>query len=300
VSVAGSISARLSVVPLKGRGAPTRIGRSTLDGLEGVAFGSAGSVIYSSRAGGRASLWVTRPDGSDRRPIVESGPAEYFYFPVAAGDGRVAYISSGQQGVALKVAGMDGSPPRTLATDVRREAIASSSDGNVLAFSALVDGTPHVFTTGLDGKRREQVTALLSFAPAVDPEGRRVAYYYVADGLFRIGVSRVGGGAALLADLPAEAPSANSRLQLVGDGIYVNTVRGDRANVWFQPLDGSPARRLTSFDDQLLFDFAVSADASMLAIVRGTRLRDAQAITGFDGRSAQAAGPGSAPLEAPR
>ena len=300
VSIAGSISARLSLSPLKSQGASARIGRSTLDGLEGVAFGSTGSVIYSSRTGGRSSLWVTQPDGSDRRPIVEAGPAEYFYFPIAAGDGRVAYISSGQQGVQLRVAGLDGSTPRTVVADVRRDAISSSADGRVLAFAALIDGTPHVFTIAPDGKGREQVTTRPSFAPAVDPEGRRVAYYYVANGLFRIGVSRLGGGEALLADLPAEAPSANSRLQIVGDGIYLNTVRGDRANVWFQPLDGRPARRITSFDDQLLFDFAVSDDESMLAIVRGTRLRDAQVITGFDGRSAPAAGPGTAPDEASR
>jgi len=141
-----------------------------------------------------------------------------------------------------------------------------------------------------------------SFAPAVDPEGRRVAFYYVANGLFRIGVARLGGGASLLADLPAEAPSANSRLQLIGNGLYMNMVRGDRANVWFQPLDGGPARRVTSFDDQLLFDFAVSADGLTLAIVRGTRLRDAQVITGFlDGGSSGAEGrAGAGDTESPR
>ena len=47
------------------------------------------------------------------------------------------------------------------------------------------------------------------------------------------------------------------------------------------PLDGRPAVRVTSFEDQLLFDFAVSRDGTTLALVRGPRLRDAQLITGF-------------------
>jgi serine/threonine protein kinase len=59
-------------------------------------------------------------------------------------------------------------------------------------------------------------------------------------------------------------------------------VAGDRANVWFLPLDGKPGRKVTSFTDQLLFDFALSDDGERLLVARGPRLRDAQLITGFD------------------
>ena len=302
VSIAGSVSARVSVMPLRGGGTPVRVGRSTLDGLEGVAFDAEGSVVYSSRVGGRSSIWVTRSDGSDRRPLVQAEPAEYLYFPAVAGGRRAFYLSNTQKGTEVQSVGMDGSAPRTIAADVRRDLISASVDGNVVAFSAHVDGVPHIFTSDPDGTRRTQVTKVPSFSPAVDAQGRRVAYYYVANGLFRLGVSAIDGGGALLADLPAEAPSANSRLQLNGDGVYLNTVRGDRANVWLQPLDGRPARRVTAFDDQILFDFAVSPDGSTLALVRGARLRDAQVITGFHGGAAMrpADRAGTAPEEGSR
>ena len=302
VSVAGSVSARVSVMPLRGGGTPIRIGRSTQDGLEGVAFDAEGSVVYSSRVGGRSSLWVTRSDGSDRRALVQAGPAEYLFFPAVAGGRRAFYLSNTPKGTEVHSVGMDGSAPRTIAADVRRDLIAASVDSDVLAFSALIDGVPHIFTSDPDGTRRTQITSVPSFSPAVDAQGRRVAYYYVANGLFRIGVSAIDGSGSLLADLPAEAPSANSRLQLNGDGVYLNTVRGDRANVWIQPLDGRPARRVTAFDDQILFDFAVSPDGSMLALVRGSRLRDAQVITGFHGGAAArpADRAGTAPEEGAR
>jgi hypothetical protein len=74
---------------------------------------------------------------------------------------------------------------------------------------------------------------------------------------------------------------------LIGDGVYVNTMPGDRANVWFLPLDGRPARKITDFDDQQLFDFALSRDGQTLAVARGAR--DAQLITGFRGAGGGAA-----------
>ena len=54
-------------------------------------------------------------------------------------------------------------------------------------------------------------------------------------------------------------------------------------------LNGGPAVRVTSFEDQFLFGFAISRDATTLALVRGPRLRDAQLITGF-GAYASASG----------
>jgi hypothetical protein len=113
------------------------------------------------------------------------------------------------------------------------------------------------------------------------PSGKRAAFYFInSSGQFRLGVTAVDGG-PLLADIPTEVPSANSRLALTDNGLYLNTMPGDRANVWLQPLDGRPARRITSFEDQLLFDFAISRDGRTLAVARGPRLRDAQLITGF-------------------
>ena len=69
-----------------------------------------------------------------------------------------------------------------------------------------------------------------------------------------------------------------------GNALYVNTVQGDRANVWRLPLNGGPSRPITAFTDQLLFDFALSDDFErdgLMVVARGPRLRDAQLITGF-------------------
>ena len=280
VSVSGIVSASVLAVPRRG-GRPVRVSRSTRDGMWGVAFAADGSIVYSSEAGGASSLWRAGADGANRSPLIAGTSLETLAFPSVADDGTIYYVASSRSGVELRAVARDGSSPRVLARDVRADVIAVSRDGESLVFTALVEGASHLFRVGRDGGGRRQISTALSFVPSIDPSGKRVAFYYrAADGRFRIGVSSIDGG-PLLADLPAEAPGTNSRLVLTDDGVYLNTMPGDRANVWLRPLDGRPEVRVTSFEDQLLFDFTVSRDGTTLALVRGPRLRDAQLITGF-------------------
>ena len=58
---------------------------------------------------------------------------------------------------------------------------------------------------------------------------------------------------------------------------------GDRTNVWLLPWNDGPAKQVTPFEDQQIYDFAVSRDGNTLAVARGPRTRDAQLITGFAG-----------------
>ena len=141
---------------------------------------------------------------------------------------------------------------------------------------------PRLVRVASDGSNPTPVFDGPAYRPALHPSGTRVAFYF-ADSAekSRLGVCSVEGGPLLL-DVPIEPPGPSSRLVLRDEGVYLNTVPGDRANVWLLPAGGGPARKLTAWDDQLLFDFAVSRDGSTLAAARGPRLRDAQRITGFD------------------
>ena len=280
VSVSNIVSASVLTLPRRG-GRPVRVSRSTRDGLQGVAFAPDGSIVYSSNVGGASSFWRSGADGANRSPLTPVTSSETLAFPAVADDGTVYHVASSRSGVEIRAVPGDGSSPRILARDVRADVISASRDGKSVVFSAFVEGVPHLFRVGRDGGGRRQISTAPSIVPSIDPPGQRVAFYYrAADGRFRIGVTSIDGG-PLLADLPAEPPAVDSRLALIGDGVYVNTMPDDRANLWLRPLNGGPAVRVTSFEDQLLFGFAISRDATTLALVRGLRLRDAQLITGF-------------------
>ena len=81
--------------------------------------------------------------------------------------------------------------------------------------------------------------------------------------------------------LEAEPPTAATKVRFRDEGLYVNTMPGDRANVWLLPLDGGSPRRITDFDDFLVYGFALSPDGKTLVYSRGPRTRDAVLLRNF-------------------
>ncbi len=282
VSVSGQVSSSVWTLPLRGPGKLTRVSRSTTDGLNGLAFTPGGEVLYTSYVGGIWSVWVATANGAERNSLLTLRAGEGILSPVVTDDGSLYHLVRTRSGTEIRAATKDGSSTRVVTGDVNFDSVAVSPDGKTMLFTALVAGSDRSFSMPTAGGPRKQIVDFWANQLVMHPSGKRVAFYFLnASGRFHLGVTSVEGG-PLLADLPAEVPTANSRIALTDDGIYLNTMPGDRANVWLQPLDGRPARQVTSFEDQILFDFAVSRDGQTLAVARGPRLRDAQLITGFD------------------
>ena len=132
------------------------------------------------------------------------------------------------------------------------------------------------------GGSPERLTDYPAYTPTYSPDGTRIAFYYLDRNSqrLRIGIAPATGGPPERS-LDAEAPNVNSKVVFAEQGLYLNTVTGDRANVWLQPLDGRPPRRVTDFEDQFVFDLALSPDGKSLAYCRGSRTRDAVLVRGF-------------------
>jgi Tol biopolymer transport system component len=283
VSVADTLSLNILAMPLRDGGPPVRVSRSTFDGQNGVAFARDGGIVYSSRSTAGSSLWRTSADGADRGPAVAAAEGEYLRYPTVTDDGTIVYVASTRAGHEIRSTSHDGSSTRVLARNVLAGPVTASADGKVIVYGAALKGVNRLLRISPDDTSPKELPTVAASDAALDPSGQRVAFYYInAEGRFRFGVAPIDGG-ALLADLPAEIPARTARLALRAEGLYVNTMPGDRANVWLLPLDGGPARKVTSFADQTIFDFALSRDGASLAVVRGSRLRDAQLIRGFDG-----------------
>jgi Tol biopolymer transport system component len=58
-------------------------------------------------------------------------------------------------------------------------------------------------------------------------------------------------------------------------------MRPGAQNIWYQPLDGFPARQVTHFPDSDIFDFLWSKDGKQLAVTRGRTRTDAVRISNF-------------------
>jgi WD40 repeat protein len=280
LSIAGSMASSVWVRPLEG-GKATRVSRSSQEGSMGVAFAPDGKVVHATSMDGAWSLWRASPDGAERTPILVARPEEGLLSPVVADSGEVFYVSRTRSGTEVR-ATRDGST-RTVVKDVSFDRIDVTRDGRTLVVARVDGGEPYVERVDVASGQRTRLFERPAFTPSLDPDGRRVSFYFDDEqGRFRAGVVAIEGG-PLLASLDVLPPSATGRQVLGRDGIYFNTARGDRGNVWFLPLAGGPARNVTGYDDQnLMFEFALSRDGKMLAMARGPRLRDAQLITGFE------------------
>ena len=290
-SVTGDVSSTVSRLSLRGEGRPRRLGRGRNDGLSGVVFGEKGRAVYTSFAG-RWSIMSADLEGGERETVLSAEQGEVLSLPTCTAAGTIYVLARGRTGGEIRVIEKGASAARSLCRAVGTAAV--SRDGRFLVYPRAADSEAAdsdvargwaaalLVRRDLASSAERKLTDLRAFLPAIDPSGKKVAFYFnTAEGAFRIGVCAAEGG-PLLADLPAEPLSTStSRIVLRDEGLYLNTVAGDRANVWLQPLDGKPARRITSFTDQLMFDFAISDDGESLLIARGPRLRDAQLITGF-------------------
>ena len=67
------------------------------------------------------------------------------------------------------------------------------------------------------------------------------------------------------------------------DGKYLQFVatRGGVSNIWQHPLEGGPARQLTHFSSEEIFDFAWSPDGSRLFLTRGIGSSDVVLLSGL-------------------
>ena len=284
-SVSGDVSSTMSRLSLRGDTRPRRLSRGRNDGLNGIAFGEKGRAVYTSFAG-RWSIISADLEGGERETVMSAEQGEVLSLPTCTAAGTIYVLARGRTGGEIRGIEKGASAAKSLCRAVGTAAV--SRDGRFLVYlssgvNETVDsGVAQLVRRDLASSVERKLTDLRAFLPAIDPSSEKVAFYFnTAEGAFRIGVCSAEGG-PLLVELPAEPLSTTtSRLVLRDEGVYLNTVAGDRANVWLQPLDGKPARRITSFTDQLMFDFAISDDGASLLVARGPRLRDAQLITGF-------------------
>jgi Tol biopolymer transport system component len=87
-------------------------------------------------------------------------------------------------------------------------------------------------------------------------------------------------GEALPRDDQGQQPSRPGDRNKTPDGRGLAYVDAAGTNIWIQPLDGTPPRRLTQFDDQIITSFAWSPDGTQLAIVRARETSDLVLLRG--------------------
>jgi serine/threonine protein kinase len=290
VTVATEYSSNIWVMPVSGGAAQAiQISSGKVEAME-LDWSPEGKILSSTFNTG-FEFDLRGSDGAGKTTLLaDSVPA---FQPSACGDGRYIVFSSSRSGKAVRIWRMDsgGGNFQQLTNGVQDNSPVCSPDGKWVVYRALTDGQYAVWKVSIDGGTPIRLSSGLSFAPAISPDGKLVAFRSNIPDLqsskkpwtpgFLVVVSNNGGPP--LHTIEAD-PRGFSTVRFTPDGQALSYLVNEHgaSNLWAQPLSGGAPRQLTDFKSDLIFAYAWSRDGKQLALSRGQASRDVVLLTDTD------------------
>ena len=269
---------------------PRKLEGSRVEGMLGVAAAPDGRLIATSIESGKVNLFLMNEDGSGRTQLTRDGSANRS--PVVTRDGKwLIYLSSATLGWEICRMSLDGSSSKVLATTSSPSTyIDVSPDSKRIVFEDLFSGKSSnqhegffsLVSVPIDGGARTRLGSEAFGLPAFSRDGSTLAGMLRDEtGRYYVATTPAAGGTPTKLMPWAFSTYSMARWSADDRGVVVNTVDNDRANLWLIPVDGSPRRKLTNFDEHTIFAFAPLPDGKGWLLSRGDLSRDAVLITGF-------------------
>ena len=286
--VAAQQATRVSHVWLlpDGEGARQLTSGMLSDGHAGLDFTADGRAIFTSNRSGEYDIWQMNAKGGDLRQLTAKMGGRNLT-PVHSPDGRYIVFHSNRSGVSnIWRADADGNNPVQL-TDGTASNPSISPDSRWVYYTSWRQSPTVIEKVAIDGGPPVRITNSKGAAafPSLSPDGRLLAYAsYDEEQGFRVALIPAEGG-----DQIKHFPhAANSIIRWTADSrafIYIKPVAGNHpgANLWLQPLDGSPPHQLTRFSskEDPITNFALSGDGKQILIARGRLYSDVVLLSTF-------------------
>ena len=240
-------------------------------------------IVYVSHVGEAAALWRTDTNGappSRISPLDLTVPGR----PVLSPDGRTIAVPAAEQhtlqgiwigelevGAFHQLAGSEyGLDPLFL------------PDGKEILFDKDdSDLQRHLFRISVAGGLATRVSDIfIGHAWSIAGDSILCSFFDPTASHFRRGIVSLRTGQLTRV---LTLPGWTWALRFTPDGqniTYVDNHDGT-SNIWSVPTNGGPARKLTNFTSQDIFDFAWSRDGKELVLSRGTQYSDAVLIRNF-------------------
>jgi serine/threonine protein kinase len=279
-AVQNSLISNICVSPFTGSSSTQQItaGRGKQEGHDGLTWLADNRLAYSSLASGNPEVWTVEADGTHQRQITHGVDFGNFFDLRACANGRYLLTVSARAGIWRFDA--DGSHPEQLTTFDNDFYPSCSQDGKwVLFASHRLGNTPTIWRVPLKGGEPEPLKDHPSGLPDVSPDGGWIATSEETEpGKVRLKVIPIGGGQPVKTfDIPSATPAGLYRqVSWSHDGrelVYVDT-RAGVSNLWSQSTSGGQPRKLTDFNSEQIFRFALSPDGKRAALSCGSQTSD--------------------------
>jgi Tol biopolymer transport system component len=239
-------------------------------GTSAVALDRAGGLVYQAPTPGGIGVFAVGP--GQRAPSLVADDAGA---PSVTSDGKTVVFLRGGDKRGIYRANIDGSGVAILVEGDASGAVILADDKTVL-YRSVRSGINSLWSVPLAGGPSRELLHRLVMGLSPSPDGRRLKF----------GAGVVNGRTLIMeCDLPdcTNPRELEARPgQRAPDGRSIAfTDTTDPLNIWVQAIDGGSPRRLTTFTDRKIFDFAWSPDGRRLAVTRQTDLADVVLITGI-------------------
>lgn len=254
------------------------------DGQHGLSWTPDDRIVYETDIGQNYDIWIMDSDGNNRKQLTIDPQMDVQ--PVVTPDGRhVVFISDRAVTQNLWRMDIDGSNPKQLTHGQYDIDQQCSPDGQWLVYAAIDAGKATLQKISIEGGEAVQLSDKLTRGPAVSPDGKLIAGFYMdtPTNRWRVAVIPfVGGAPVKIFDSPA-AIDTEVPLRWTPDGraLAYSARSVTVSNIWSQPIDGGPPKRLTDFRADHISSFDWSRDGRHLALVRGRWSNDVVLISDF-------------------
>jgi Tol biopolymer transport system component len=280
VSIQQQETDSVSLQPVSSKGAVAEVsGLPNQVAVDGVDWDSHGDLIVATTN----SILRMSPDGS-RQTSLLSDPSERIGWSSVCGRGGPilfeTYLREGKTSNNIWRVDADGSHPKQLTSGKQEGFPVCSPDGGSFYYYDFV--TARIMKMSIDGGPAELLKA------SAIPDGYMVgAANFSPDGRWMPEIEATSDPATqssvrivALVDITANSetsvknlkPRADLAIPIAvtpdGKAVAYTIVENGVANVWAQPLDGSPGHRLTNFTSDQIRAFQFSPDGKSLAVAR--------------------------------
>jgi serine/threonine protein kinase/Tol biopolymer transport system component len=243
-----------------------------------------GRIVFVSNEGGNPNIWITNPDGSERKQLTANDAANFS--PIVSPDGKYIVFSVWRAGKkSLWRMQVDGRNPVQLTFGIVDSFPSISPDSRWVIYTAESGAKPTLWKISIDGGTPVKIMERNVTMGVISPDGKYIAFTYPesADATApanRVAVIPFEGGEPIKTFQVNASGTVLAIVQWANDGKSVlYTVTGNNVtNIWSQPLDGGPPKQATEFKEMLMTGFAWSPDGKQLACTRGNLVRDAVLI----------------------
>ena len=253
------------------------------DGWSGISWTPDGKIVYSSHATGPTDVWMMEANGGNQKQLTVDLGSFSRGLSVSPNGRHIVFVSRHAGRPQVWRTDIDGGNPTQLTFGEGAFNPFFSPDGEwVFCFDGA--DRPRASKVPTNGGESVELTSPLSdIVPrGFSPDGKLIAYKLPAVplGVRKLGIASSDDGKLIKTiDVPRN-------IQWTPDGKAITYVdrRGGSANLWIQPLDGTPAQQLTNFKEKEynIHYFAWSPDGRYIVISRGFETFDVVLINSVE------------------